>query len=81
MFSVEGDALEKLQGLHRDLSALEQNSLNNIDRLVEELADRIDEYRGLLDKKGKNEASLQSLRSGKHWHRAVFRRQTLISRL
>jgi nuclear pore complex protein Nup205 len=58
---ADDDTLDALQGLHRDLLAFCENRLQDIDRLVEELEGRIDEFRGLLDKKPKNDQSRQQL--------------------
>jgi nuclear pore complex protein Nup205 len=62
---AEADSLEALQGLHRDLLAFCENRLQDIDRLVEELESRIEEFRGLLDKKPKAEQSRRQLSQGK----------------
>lgn len=58
---AEEDTLDALQGLHRDLLAFCENRLQDIDRLVEELEGRIDEFRALLDKKPKNDKSRQEI--------------------
>ena len=61
---TEQDSLEGLQGLHHDLIALSKSQLRNVDRLWTELDARIDEFRRLLDKPTKNEASRKTLFSG-----------------
>lgn len=58
---AEEDTLDALQGLHRDLLAFCENRLQDIDRLVEELEGRIDDFRALLDKKPKNDTSRQEI--------------------
>ncbi|TID18729.1 hypothetical protein E2P81_ATG05711 [Venturia nashicola] len=58
---AEEDTLDALQGLHRDLLAFCENRLQDIDRLVQELEGRIDEFRALLDKKPKNDKSRQEI--------------------
>lgn len=55
------DSLDALQGLHQDLLAFSDNRLNDIDRLVGELRNRIDEFRALLDHKRKNDQSRRQL--------------------
>lgn len=54
-----------LRGLYQDLSALSDSSLVNIDRLRVELETHIDDFRKLLDKPIKNNASRQAVMSGK----------------
>ncbi|KAF2204144.1 hypothetical protein GQ43DRAFT_201218 [Delitschia confertaspora ATCC 74209] len=61
----EIDSLEGLQGLHRDLRALTELKLPVLQRLVEELDARLNEFSALLDKPGSNEKSRQELKSGK----------------
>lgn len=58
------DSLETLQGLHRDLLALSENRLRSVERLVAELESRVDEFRELLNKKTRNDASRQKLTQG-----------------
>ena len=60
----ESDFLDGLRGLFQDLSALSDSSLVNIDRLCVELETHIDDFRKLLDKPGKNNASRQAVMSG-----------------
>ncbi|KIV99428.1 uncharacterized protein PV09_08860 [Verruconis gallopava] len=62
---AEEDGLLALQGLHSDLLAFSENCLNDIERLVNELDGRIEEFRSLLDKKGKADASRRKLQEGK----------------
>jgi nuclear pore complex protein Nup205 len=58
---AEADSLDALQGLHQDLLAFRDNRLQDIDRLVDELKKRIEEFRGLLDRKPKSNESRQKL--------------------
>lgn len=53
-----------LRGIHQDLLALEASRLRNIDRLWADLEARIDEFKQLLNKAPKNDASRKSLLSG-----------------
>jgi nuclear pore complex protein Nup205 len=62
---AEDEGLAALRGLHQDLLALEESRLRNIDRLWAELEARVDEFRQLLDKPGKNDGSRKTLQSGK----------------
>ena len=61
---AESGALEGLRGLHQDLIALGESRLPNIDRLWAELEARIDEFRRLLDKPAKSDASRKALQTG-----------------
>jgi nuclear pore complex protein Nup205 len=61
----ETNSLEALQGLHRDLRALTDSKLPVLQRLVEELEARLNEFSALLDKPGKNDRSRKDLNSGK----------------
>ncbi|KAJ0425429.1 hypothetical protein BJY00DRAFT_298514 [Aspergillus carlsbadensis] len=54
-----------LRGLFQDLSALPDPSFGNIDRLRVELEAHIHDFRDLLDKPTKNNASRQTVLSGK----------------
>lgn len=56
--------LESLRGLHQDLLTLTQSQLRNVDRLWAELDARVDEFKRLLDKTSKNEASRKIVQSG-----------------
>ena len=56
--------LEGLQGLHQDLIALSTSQLRNVDRLRVELEAHVDDFRRLLDKPKKDEASRNKLWSG-----------------
>ena len=62
--AMEQDDLEALQGLHQDLIAVSNSQLRNVDRLWNELDARIEEFRQLLDKPRKNDASREMLSSG-----------------
>ena len=57
------DSLERLQGLHRDLVSLTEDRLANVDRLLVELQSHVEDFRGLLEKKTKNDQSRQKLSS------------------
>ena len=61
---TDSDALEGLRGLHQDLIALGESRLPNIERLWAELEARIDEFRRLLDKPPKSDASRRTLQTG-----------------
>lgn len=61
---AEASSLEGLQSLHRDIVALCENRLPHLERLWIQLQDRIEEFRKLLDKPPRNEASRQSLATG-----------------
>jgi nuclear pore complex protein Nup205 len=61
---AEEDGLLALQGLHSDLLAFSENRLQDIERLVNELDNRIEEFRALLDKKSKADASRRKLGEG-----------------
>jgi hypothetical protein len=62
---ADEDGLLALQGLHSDLVAFSEHRLQDIERLVNELDGRIEEFRTLLDKKGKSDASRKQLQDGK----------------
>lgn len=64
----ETNSLEALQGLHRDLRALTDSKLPVLQRLVEELETRLNEFSALLDKPGKNDQSRKTLNSGNSSH-------------
>jgi nuclear pore complex protein Nup205 len=53
-----------LHGLFQDLSAIPDGDLSNVDRLCHELETHIQDFRKLLDKPGKNNASRQAVLSG-----------------
>ncbi|KAL2830034.1 hypothetical protein BDW59DRAFT_170319 [Aspergillus cavernicola] len=59
------DPLDGLRGLYQDLSSLSESSFVNIDRLRVELETHIHDFRRLLDKPTKNNASRQKVLSGK----------------
>ena len=61
---AELSSLEALQGLHRDLLALSESRLLNVERLWVQLEARIEEFRKLLDKSPRNEKSRQTLATG-----------------
>lgn len=56
--------LESLQVLHRDLIALEEGRLRNIDKLCEEIKGHVEAFKKLLDKSQKSDTSRTKLRSG-----------------
>jgi nuclear pore complex protein Nup205 len=53
-----------LRGLYQDLSAISDGNLSNVDRLCLELETHIQDFRKLLDKPAKNNASRQAVLSG-----------------
>jgi nuclear pore complex protein Nup205 len=53
-----------LRGLYQDLSAISDGNLHNVDRLCLELETHIQDFRKLLDKPAKNNASRQAVLSG-----------------
>jgi nuclear pore complex protein Nup205 len=61
--SQVGD-LEGFESLHRDLLALSESRLSNIDRLWVQLEARITDFRRLLDKNARSEQSRKALASG-----------------
>ncbi|KAL2011469.1 hypothetical protein VTN00DRAFT_4187 [Thermoascus crustaceus] len=61
----DNDILGGLRGLFQDLSTLSESSIPNIDRLCVELEAHIQDFRKLLDKPAKNNASRQAVLSGK----------------
>ncbi|KAF1996759.1 hypothetical protein P154DRAFT_472086 [Amniculicola lignicola CBS 123094] len=62
---AEEDSLQGLQALHRDLCALIDLGLPVLDRLVQNLETRLDEFKALLDKKPRNDESRKVLAAGK----------------
>jgi nuclear pore complex protein Nup205 len=62
---ADDESLAALQGLHRDLCALIEQRLPALDRLLQNLETHLEEFRSLVDKKPKSDASRQSLISGK----------------
>lgn len=58
------DNLAGLRGLYQDLSAITVSSFPNIERLCLELESHIHDFRKLLDKPAKNNASRQTVLSG-----------------
>ena len=60
----EPGSLEALKGLHRDLLAFTEARLPTVERLWVELELHVEEFRRLLDKPGKNNASRSTLAEG-----------------
>jgi nuclear pore complex protein Nup205 len=58
------ESLERLQGLYEDLVAFSETRLANIERLWLELEASIEDFRKLLDKPPKSNASRQALATG-----------------
>ena len=61
---MDQDDLQSLKTLHRDLISLTESQLRHIDRLWAELDARVGEFRQLLDKPKKADASRTKLLSG-----------------
>ena len=59
------ESLTRLNELYKDLVDFSESRLANVDRLWLELNDSLEDLRGLLDKKSKNDASRKQLESGK----------------
>jgi nuclear pore complex protein Nup205 len=69
---AEEDSLVALQALHRDLCAHIDLKLPVVERLIQNLEAHLEDFKTLLDKKGKSEASRQALSSGTgHVHRRL----------
>ncbi|KAH8722403.1 nucleoporin Nup186/Nup192/Nup205 [Phaeosphaeriaceae sp. PMI808] len=62
---AEVDSLAALQGLHRDLCAHIDLQLPVLERLKDSLESHLEDFKALLDKKPKNDASRQMLNAGK----------------
>lgn len=58
------ESLERLQGLHQDLLAFSETRLASIERLWLQVEASVEDFRKLLDKSPKNNASRQSLAKG-----------------
>lgn len=65
------DSVEALQGLHRDLLILTESRLPSLQRLSEELDARLHEFRALLDKPPKKDASRKAIQSGEQYRAAI----------
>lgn len=61
-----------LRGLYQDLSAVSEGHLDNVERLCFELETHIQDFRKLLDKPAKNNASRQAVLSGESTPSMVF---------
>ena len=66
------DNLDSLRDLHQDLIALSESRLANIERLCVDLEAHIDEFKRLLDKPPRNDASRSIVLSGALRCRATF---------
>jgi nuclear pore complex protein Nup205 len=62
---AEDDSLAALQGLHRDLCAHIDLRLPVLERLIHSLEAHLEDFKTLLDKKPKSDASRQALAAGK----------------
>ncbi|KAF2031203.1 hypothetical protein EK21DRAFT_111239 [Setomelanomma holmii] len=62
---AEEDSLAALQGLHRDLCAHIDLQLPVLERLIQNLEAHLEDFKALLDKKPKSDASRQTLSAGK----------------
>ncbi len=58
------ESLERLQGLYQDLVAFSETKLANVERLWLELEASIEDFRKLLDKPPKSNASRESTATG-----------------
>ena len=58
------ESLERLRDLYEDLLAFSETRLANVERLWLELESSVQEFRTLLEKPAKSNASRQSLASG-----------------
>ena len=58
------DSVERLKGLYQDLVAFSETRLANVERLSVELQASIEDFRKLLDKSAKSNASRQAFTSG-----------------
>lgn len=70
------ESLERLQGVYQDLVAFSETRLANIERLWVELEASVDDFRALLDKPPKNNASRESLATGTKTSLTVDRKLT-----
>lgn len=59
------DSLDRLRSLQADLVAFGESRLTNVERLWTELEESIDDFRALLDKRGRSDASRSQLQSDK----------------
>ncbi len=64
---MAADSLGELEALHRDLEALKENRMPNIDRLAAELEAHVDEFRNLLEQKKRSSESRRKLCSGRFY--------------
>lgn len=72
--------LAGLRGLYQDLSAVSDASFGNIERLCLQLETHMDDFRKLLDKPAKNNASRQSVLSGEWFSSLSDMTEQFISR-
>lgn len=68
-----------LRGLYQDLSAVSEGHLDNVERLCFELETHIQDFRKLLDKPAKNNASRQAVLSGRSIFEMIFRPSGLVT--
>lgn len=61
---AEEDSLAALEGLHRDLVAHIDHHMPVLERLVHNLEAHLEDFKTLLDKKPKSDASRQALGAG-----------------
>ena len=59
--SMDDDPLERLQNLQRDLLSFTESKLANVERLDRELGASMDDFRNLLERKRRNQASRDAL--------------------
>ncbi|CAI6341212.1 unnamed protein product [Periconia digitata] len=62
---ADDDSLQALEALHRDLCALIDNRLPVLERLLVNLESQLEDFKALIDKKPKSDASRKTLNQGK----------------
>lgn len=69
---TDPESMDGINNLHRDLLALSEARLANVDRLWSELEARIAEFKNFLDKPKRNEKSRQALLSGNRSRKRTY---------
>lgn len=72
MMDYSTASLESIQAVHADLLALSDSRLLNIERLGDQLIAHVKEFRGLLDKRARNDQSRQKLGTGTYCTESVL---------